>query len=178
MNRRLLHLFSIVLLTTTYSSKSLSQAQDGVPSYQWTYNYIATTLHLYRTTGRIATNLGLDGADYAEFLQILERFNSEFAAVLMTETLSCEGVHSEGDGQRTVAEESLQGIRSVLADRDLKTEYERLAAQFMHSIADLFGSFIEESLVGQAQVMPHNYVLPTRSSDQAEISEFVLRHCV
>ena len=167
-------LASILLVVAPWSGL----AQEATNSAESTFKYLANTLQVYRTTGRIAVNLGLDGADYEHFLEIIETAYQTFSKDFSSESAMCK-FYLDPENFRMTIEERAELSFSFLGDLELKAEqYAQIDEDFLNLIEREFGTILQEDLIAAKQQAVSNQRLPSSGFDEAAVINFADTACI
>lgn len=110
------------------------------------YNYVEQILQTYGRTGRIATGLGLDGADYAEFLQVLRATQAEFTELFGAGSELCNFYRERSGSIEDDAARARAAVALLPTLAERQSSYLRIDGEFKGSIESLFGRFLLEEL--------------------------------
>jgi len=166
----------VLILSIFNSGSGLAQAVTG--NAESTFKYLANTLQVYRTTGRIAVNLGLDGADYEHFLEIIETAHQEFSKDFASESAMCM-FYLDPENFRMTIEERAELSFSFLGDLDLRAEqYAKIDEDFLNLIEREFGTILQEDLIAAKQQAVSNQRLPSSGFDEAAVINFADTACI
>ena len=158
-----------MLISTTAQAESADQ--QVLHSAQLSFAYIHKTLHIYNTTGRIAIELGLDGADYAAFLSVLQRFHQQFAEDFNSGSHFCRFFLSteNADLSAVQLQNNLKDYGPLLPALAIRNaRYHAIDMDFQNTIADEFGSFLLDDLLAARESLEITPVLPISTTTLAE----------
>ena len=64
-------------------------AQTEISDAEQTFVYISSTLNIFKTTGRLVNNPGIDGSDLESFIELLEYYSEEFSKEFNVDSAMC-----------------------------------------------------------------------------------------
>ena len=166
----------VLILPVLIFGSGLAQIDNG--SAESTFKYLANTLQVYRTTGRIAVGLGLDGADYEHFLAIVEGAYEEFSRDFSSDSAMCQ-FYLDPENFRMTIEGRAELSFSFLGDLDVQaTRYRQIDDDFLNLIEREFGTILLEDLLAAKAQAVSNHRLPSSSFDEAAVINFADTACI
>ena len=79
-------------------------AQTEISDAEQTFVYISSTLNIFKTTGRLVNNPGIDGSDLESFIELLEYYSEEFSKEFNADSAMC-GYYLNPENSRMTIEE-------------------------------------------------------------------------
>lgn len=154
------------------------QAQTNIESAESSFKYIANILHTFRTTGRLARNPGIDGADLEHFIALLESFYQQFSREFGRDSAMCQFYLDPENGRMTIeerAEISFGFMRDLNARLSM---YMAIDRDFQDTVTNEFGSMLLRNINEAKSTAVSNQRLPSSEFDEAAIISFADTVCI
>ena len=170
-------LMSILIAIT--SSWSIAQTtRSTIDSAETSFKYIATSLQVFRTTGRLVNNPGIDGADLEAYIELLDTYYEEFSSGFGSDSSMCKFYLDPDNGRMTIedkAELSFSFLRSL---EDRIALYIEIDAEFQDTVVQEFGSFVMRNINEAKVTTLSNQRLPSTDFDEAAVISFIDTMCI
>ena len=153
-------------------------AQEDIDSAESSFKYIANILRTFQTTGRLANNPGIDGAELELFIKLLENFYLQFTSEFNRDSPACTFYMDPVNGRMTIedrAELSFSFLRN-LTDRNAR--FVSIDKEFQQEIELEFGSLLLNNIKNAKAGSISNQSLPSTNLEQAAIINFLDTACI
>ena len=155
-----------------------SSAQSTIAGADASFSYIASTLQLFRNTGRLVNNPGIDGADLEAFIELLDYYYDQFSNEFNHDSPMCQFYMDPENGRMTI-EDKAELSFSFLRDLDDRVElYLSVDEEFQNQVVDEFGSFLLDNINEEKLVSSNSQQLPSSTFDEAAIISFIDSVCI
>jgi len=172
--------FSLFILLF-FSAGSVSGQQEdsaAITSAEQSFQYIASVLQEFRSTGRVAPELGLDGANYQPFIDALQTAYVNFTNGFAGDSPMCQ-FYLDPENSRMTIEERAELAFSFLGDLQSRIQrYVRTDEIFQNTVRREFGGAALIKINQLKQNAVNNQRLPTTSFDEAARINFADAMCI
>ncbi len=164
------------LLIAIHSSWAIGQTR--IESAETSFKFIANTLQIFRTTGRLVNNPGIDGADLEAYIELLDRFYEEFTQGFNGNSAMCR-FYLDPENLRMTIEEKAELSFSFLRSLENRiARYITIDREFQDMVEREFGSFLLRN-INDAKATAASYQrLPSTDFDEAAVISFIDTMCV
>ena len=169
----------VPLLIATQSSWGFGQSSIGtIESAENSFKYIANSLQIFHTTGRLVNNPGIDGADLEAYIELLETYYEEFSRGFGSDSTLCQFYLDPENGRMTI-EEKAELSFSFLRSLEQRIErYIAIDAEFQDMVIEEFGSFLLRNINEAKVTAVSNQRLPSTEFDEAAVISFIDTMCI
>ena len=152
-------------------------AQTEISDAEQTFVYISSTLNIFKTTGRLVNNPGIDGSDLEPFIELLEYYSEEFSKEFNADSAMC-GYYLNPENSRMTIEEKAQISFSFLTSLETRVEqYLTVNEDFQEELAEEFGTFLLDNINELKLQSVSHLRLPSSELDEAAVISFLDSTC-
>jgi hypothetical protein len=170
-------LLPILAVLVPHGALAAQQGQSGVSSAEASFGYINTTLQVFRNTGRLPNNPGIDGADLEAFIDLLQVYYQQFSRDFNRNSAMCTFYMDPENGRMTI-EDRAELSFSFLPDLDTRIQrYLAIDAEFQQMLIDEFGSLLLANINRLKLETRSNQRLPVANYDESAVISFLDSVC-
>jgi hypothetical protein len=158
-------------------TQSIAQSEPEIADVESTFKFVANVLGTFQRTGRLLDAIGIDGAEYQHFIQLLERSYGEFTRDFSTESRFCQFYLDPENGIMEIEERAVLGYQ-YLPDLSVRLEYfQQLHSRFEQDVQESYGGQVLDRIrVIKSDITSFEY-LPTQELEGAQAINFADTAC-